>query len=133
MKTFDKICCPKRFFVYSKPTVALAEVWSIIRYVKRGETCSNLLSKSAVTEFEMLLLNLSQNVYDISLSDFLKFAACVDRIPPQGLGESIDIYFHERNELQTASTCGLLLNVPVSIKPDMFLMAIKDGGIFGMK
>ena len=109
MKNYDKICCLKRFFVYSKPTVTLAEVRSIIRYVKRGETGSNLLSKeeSAITEFEMLLLNLSQNIYDINLSDFLKFAACVDRIPPQGLGKSIEVYFHERNELPTASTCDL--------------------------
>ena len=134
LKNYDKICCLQRFFVYSKPTVTLAEVRSIIRYVKRGETGSNLLAKeeSAITEFEMLLLNLSQNVYDINLSDFLKFAACVDRIPPQGLGKSIDVYFHERNELPTASTCGLFLNIPLNIKPDMFLMAIKDGGTFGM-
>ena len=64
LKNYDKICCLKRFFVYSKPTVTLAEVRSIIRYVKRGETGSNLLSKeeSAITEFEMLLLNLSPNV-----------------------------------------------------------------------
>ena len=106
LKNFDKICCLKGFFVYSKPTVALAEVRSIIRYVKRAETGSNILSKeeSAITEFEMLLLNLSQNFYDINLSDLLKFAACVDRIPPQGLGKSIDVYFHERNEWPTAST-----------------------------
>ena len=56
----------------------------------------------------------------------------MDRIPPQGLGKSIDVYFHERNELPTASTCGLFLNIPLNIKPDMFLMAIKDGGTFGM-
>ena len=43
LKNFDKICCLKRFFVYSKPTVTLAEVQSIIRYVKKGETGSNLL------------------------------------------------------------------------------------------
>ena len=134
LKNFDNICCLKQFFVYSKPTVALAEVRSIIRYVKRGETGSNHLSKeeSAITEFEMLLLNLSQNVYDINLSDFLKFPACVDRILPQGLGKSIDVYFHVRNELPTASTCGLFFNVPENIKPDMFLISIKDGGTFGM-
>ena len=80
----------------------------------------------------MLLLNLSQNIYDINLSDFLKFATCVDSIPPQGLSKLIDVYFHERNVLPTVSTCGLILNVPVKIKHDMFLMAIKDGGTFGM-
>ena len=80
----------------------------------------------------MLLLNLSQNVCDINLSDFLKFAACVDGIPPQGLGKSMDVYFHERNELPATSTGGLFLNVPENIKPDMFLMAIKYGGTFGM-
>ena len=79
LKDFDKICCLKRFFVYSKPTVTLADVRSIIRYVNRGKTGSSLLSKekSAINEFKMLLLNLLQNVYDIDLSDFLKFAACV--------------------------------------------------------
>ena len=100
---------------------------NIIRYVKRGETVSNLLSEqeSAITEFEMLLLNLSQNVYDVNLSDFFKFAACVDRIPPERLGKSIKVYFHERNELPTPSTCGLFYNVPVNIEPDMLLIAIK--------
>ena len=87
--------------------------------------------ESAITKFE-ILLNLSQNVYDTKRNDFLKFAACVDRIPPQGLGKSIDVYFHERNELPTTSTCGLFFNVPINIKPDLFLMAIKDGGTFGM-
>ena len=98
LKNYDKICCLKQFFVYSKPTVTLTEMRSIIRYVKTGETGSTLLSKeeSATSEFEMLL-NLSQNVYDIKLNDFLKFAACVDGIPPQGLGKSIDVYCHERN------------------------------------
>ena len=56
----------------------------------------------------------------------------MDRIPPQALDKSVDVYFHERNELPTASTCGLFFNVLVNIKPDMFLMTIKDGGTFGM-
>ena len=76
----------------------------------------------------MLLLNLSQNIYDINLY----YPTCVDSIPPEGLGKLIDVYFHERNVLPTVSICGLIMNVPVKIKLDMFLMAIKDGGTFGM-
>ena len=45
-----------------------------------------------------------------SLSDTLRYVACVDSVP--GFGKNIDIYFEDNDKLPRALTCGLLLTVP---------------------
>ena len=49
-----------------------------------------------------------------SLSDTLRYVACVDRVP--GFGKNIDIYFEDNDKLPRALTCGLLLTCTLLCK-----------------
>ena len=69
-----------------------------------------------------------------SLSDFLRFVAGVDRVPLQGFGKNIDIYFEDNDKLSTASTssaCGLFMTVPYNITAEKLNFCVLNGGTFG--
>ena len=86
-------------------------------------------------EFELFLFQLDtnrENATSPTLSEFLKFAAAVDRVPINGLGKVIEIFFVHQNRMPTASTCGLYMTVPVNVTVSMLMKCITEGGTFGI-
>ena len=87
----------------------------------------------AVTEFELFLIQMDTEGLS-SLTDFLRFVAGVDRVPLQGFGKNIDIYFEDNDKLpaaSTSSTCGLFMTVPYNITVEKLNFCVLNGGTFG--
>ena len=126
-------CCFSQYFTDEKPSVKLENVRQIIKFVKTGEKGSNLYQheEEAILEFEMFLLNLSNNESSVDLTDFLKFFVATDRIPIQGFGKPIEIFFVDTDRYPTASTCGLYMTVPLKVFVEKLLRSLKDEGTFG--
>ena len=90
-KGFFSICpklleysfCFSKYFTDEKLSVKLENVRQIIKFVKTGQKRSNLYQheEEAILEFEMFLLNLSNNESGVDLTDFFKFVAATDGIP----------------------------------------------------
>ena len=114
-KLLEYPCCFSKYFTDEKPSVKLENVPQIIKFVKTREKGSNLYQyeEEAILEFEMFLLNLSNNESGVDLTDFLEFVAATDRIPIQGFGKPTEIFFVDTDRYSTASTCGLYMTVPL--------------------
>ena len=126
-------CCLAKYFTDEKPSVKLENVRQIVNFVKTGEKGSNLYQheEGAILEFEMFLLNLSNNESGVDLTDVLKFFAATERIPIQVFGKSIEIFFVDTDRYPTASTCGLYMTGPLNVSVEKLLRTLKDGGAFG--
>ena len=66
-----------------------------------------------------------------SLSDFLRFVVGVDRIPLQGFGKNVAVYFEDSDKLPTASTCGLFMTIPYNISVEKLNFCVLNSGRFG--
>ena len=132
-KLLEYPCCFAKYFTDEKPSVTLENVRQIIKFVKTGEKGSNLYQheEEAILAFEMFLLNLSNNESGVDLTDFLKFVAATDRIPIQGFGKPIEIFFVDTDRYPTASTCGLYMTVPLKVSVEKLLRSLKNKGTFG--
>ena len=102
---------------------------SYTRSAEKG-THAFVQEDQAVTEFELFLIQMDTEGLP-SLSDFLRFAAGVDRFPLQGFGKNIDIYFEVSNKLPTASTCCLFMTVPYNITVKKLNFCVLNNGTFG--
>ena len=78
----------------------------------------------------MFQINFDNNESGVDLNDFLKFVAATDRIPIQGFGKPIEIFFVDTDRYPTASTCGLYMIVPLKVYVEKLLRSLKDGGTF---
>ena len=109
----ERKCCFRPFFVYEKPLLKLKDLRKLLSYTQSAEkgTHSFIQEDQAVTEFELFLTQMDTEGLP-SLSYFLRFVAGVDRVPLQGFGKNIDIYFEDSDKFSTASTCGLFMTVP---------------------
>ena len=132
-KLLEYMCCFAKYFTDGKSGVTLENVCQIIKFVKTGKKGSNLYQheEEAILEFEMFLLNLSNNESGVDLTDFLKFVAATNRIPIQRFGRPIEIFFVDTDRYQTASSCGLYVTVPLKVSVEKLLRSLKDGGTFG--
>ena len=132
-KLLEYPCCFAKYFTDEKTSVTLENVHQIIKFVKTGEKGSNLYQheEEAILEFEMFLLNLSNNESGVDLTDFLKFVAATDRIPIQGFGKPIEIFFVDTDRYSTASTYALYMTVPLKVSVEKLWRSLKDGGTFG--
>ena len=68
---------------------------------------------------------------ELSVKDFLAFCTSCDRIPILGFYKSIDIHFTRENVFPKASTCGLILTLPLHVTAKMLSFCITEGGTFG--
>ena len=125
-------CCFKSFFVYEKPIIKLKDFLKFLSYTRSAEKATHAFVQEdqAVNEFELFLIQMDTKGLP-SLSDFLGFVADVDRVPLQGFGKNIDIYFEDSDNLPTASTCGLFMTVPYNITVEKLNFCVLNGGTFG--
>ena len=121
-KLLEYPCCFENYFTDEKPSVQLENAQQIIIFVKTGEKGSNLYQheEKAIHEFEMFLLNLSNNESGVDLTD-LGF----------GFGKLIEIFFVYVDRYPTASTFSLYMTVPLNVSVEKLLRSLKDGGTFG--
>ena len=128
----ERKCCFKSFFVYDSPIITLKDLRKFLPYTRSAEkgTHAFVQEDQAVTEFELFLIQMDTEGLP-SLSDFLRFVAGVDRVPLQGFGKNIDIYFEDSGKLPTASTCGLFMTVPYNITVEKLNFCVLNGGTFG--
>ena len=125
-------CCFKSFFVYEKPIIKLKDLLKFLSYTRSAGkgTRAFVQEDQAVNEFELFLIQMDTKELP-SLSDFLGFVVGVDRVPLQGFGKNIDIYFEDSDNLRTASTCGLFMTVPYNITAEKLNFCVLNGGTFG--
>ena len=81
------------------------------------------MQDEVVFEFECLLNDIEEKPCgDVNLSNFLIFVTCMDRVPPYGFPTPIEVIFKEKDELATASTCGLGFYLPtINTRKDVYL------------
>ena len=129
-----KGCCIHRFFVDDDSIkTSLQDVRNWLTFHRPGdESNDDHAVENAIFEVELFLANLSNGMYsDITLKDFLIFSCGLDRIPVFGLPKKIEIFFVNDTKLPRASTCGLFLQIPVTISHEKIAYAVRNGIGYG--
>ena len=124
-------CCVQRFFLKENIDLKYQDIRNLIEFI-RGSEGSFLNQESAIIEFELFLASLSIRENGLSLSDFLRFVAGVDRIPVTGFKKKIEIFVTEDDLLPRVSTCGLIMYIPANVTKERLEFSLKEGtGAYG--
>jgi len=117
------------YFLKSNTKVKAKDVIDLLEYMQLSEPGSNdrLREDDAILELELLLANIEEdgNEHGITLSDFLVFVTCLDRIPAFSDFSKITVYFMNGNRLPEASTCTQTLKVPLINTNENMIKGVK--------
>lgn len=119
-----------RYFCYNNTSLKALDVLNLFSYNNDCVLGSNgrLQEDDAMIEFEFIITDLEKGKCgNITLKDFLIFVSCYDRIPAFGFSKNIDIYFVNRDQLATSSTCDMSFTVPTINTKNNILKALEEG------
>ena len=124
----------KDYLEYSKVEITLTKFLSLIKFNRDCDIGSNKWNviDSAICDFEIYLAAVANgDCAGISLHDLLFFITGLDRVPPYGLNQLINVFFDENAVLPKVSTCSFIMTLPVNDIASSMNTALSYGGGFG--
>ena len=124
----------KSFLLRSEKCLSLGDILSHINCHNDAEPGSNTFQtvRNLICDFEVFLAEVSNgDIENAGLEQILFLFTGVDRLPPDGLGKKIDIFFDEKCNFPKISTCGLTATFPTKEFVKYITIAIDFGGGFG--
>ena len=125
----------KTFLMPNNVKVKLEDILKVISFNKEGEEeGSNAwsITNNLACDFELFLASVANNEVDgVTLSDVLFLFTGLQRIPPFGLENNIEIFFSADLELPKISTCAYTVVLPHKDIEKAVKIALEFGTGFG--